>query len=138
MRIKPLGAIAEKWARKAAAAADDYRSGLPGSDWEGPASASASAYQQGVTAAIGRGAFERGVRSAGNQKWLQAAQSKGVERFPGGVAGAQAEYQAGFSDYHGVISGITLPPRGPRGAEGNLERVRAVTRALHQHKVSRG
>lgn len=138
MRIKPLGAIAEKWARKAAAAADDYRSGLPGSDWEGPTSGSATAYQQGVTAAIGRGAFERGVRDAGNSKWLNASQTKGVERYPSGVQGAQAEYQSGFSEYHGVIAGITLPPRGPRGAEGNLERVRAITRALHAHKVGRG
>jgi len=138
VKIKPLGAIAEKWARNAAAASDDYRTGLPGSDWEGPASAAATAYQQGVTAAIGRGAFASGVRQAGNTKWLQAAQTKGVERYPGGVAGAQGVYQEGFASSHQVLSGLSLPPRGPRGAEGNLERVRAVTRALHQAKVGRG
>ena len=137
-KIKALNVIAAKWSRNASAAGESYREGLAGADWEGPARAAAQAYATGVQQAIGRGAFERGIGTAGNSKWQQAATAKGVARFGEGVQGAQAAYQEGFGPYAQTIASTSLPPKGPKGAEGNIERVRAIARALRAAKLSRG
>lgn len=137
-KIKALNVIAGKWARNAAAAGESYREGLQGADWEGPARGSASAYATGVQQAIGRGAYEKGIGASGNAKWQQASTGKGVARFGEGVQGAQAAYQEGFGPYAQTIASVSLPPKGPKGAEGNIERVRAIARALRAAKLSRG
>jgi hypothetical protein len=139
-RIKPLERVSVKWARNAGAAQQAYTEGVRGrgGDWESAASAAESAYSQGVQAAIGRGAFSAGVRRAGGGKWEQKTTTVGVERYPSGVAAAEAAYREGFQPYHQVIAGVSLPPKGPKGAAGNLERVRAITQALRQAKIARG
>ena len=51
------------------------------------------------------------------------------------VAGqTRADYQAGFAPYREAISQVTLPPRGPRRAPQNIQRVQAIVTALSARK----
>jgi len=137
-KIKPIGAIADKWAEVTPARSGDYEAGIRDAsvDWAGPTSAAADAYAAGVQAAVADGRFGRGVSAAGTQKWRNKALATGVQRWGPGVRAAKSDYQAGFGPYREVIAGIALPPRYARGDPRNLDRVAAITTALHEAKVS--
>ena len=138
--LRPIEQLADKFAKRAQAAAPEYAAGVaaPKKDQAAEAIAATQSYNQGVSEAIARDAFAKGVRKAGTAKWQEKSKSVGVQRYPQGVAGAKADWQTGFSPYASVLGAISLPQKGPRGAAGNLERVRAVADALHNKRVSGG
>lgn len=134
--MKDTATIARKFASRAQAAAGEYKTGVDATtDWAGPTQAASGNYEQGVTAAIGRQAFQKGVAAAGTAKWKDKASNVGSTRYPQGVAGAEQAYAAGFEKSAGVLKSLSLPPRGPKGAPQNIERVRAVADALHRSKT---
>lgn len=137
IKTKPISDVAEKYVRKAQAAGQDYASGVrnPRADWQTQTANAAGNYQAGVTAAIGRGAFQAGVAAAGTSKWQSKAISKGVPRYPTGVAAAKDDYTKGFAPFLSIIQNLNLPPRGPKGDPGNYARVAAIGTALHAAKV---
>jgi len=135
--IRSVSEIKEKWLRVTQARADDYRKGVanPKKDWEAGAKAAEPAYEAGVTAAIGRKAFGRGVSEAGTAKWKKKAEELGTARFGPGVAAAGPDYEKGMGPVVDTIRATSLPPRGPRGDPANIERVRVMADALHRLKV---
>jgi hypothetical protein len=134
--MKDTATIARKFAQRAQAAAGEYKSGVDATtDWAGPTQAAAPNYDQGVTAAIGRQAFQKGVAAAGTAKWKDKASNVGSTRYPQGVAGAEQAYAAGFDKFANVLKGVPLGPRGPKGAPQNLQRVADVANALHRAKT---
>lgn len=135
--IKPLEQTAEKWIRISQASAPDYVAGVqnPRSDWAKQTAAAEKNYEAGVQASIARKGFSKGVVKAGTAKWQQNTIEKGSARWPQGISIAGPAYVAGFSPYHSVIAGLTLPARGPKGDPRNIDRVRVVTEALHKKKV---
>lgn len=138
--IKPLAGISSKWKSNASAseARTSYTEGVqsPRRSWAASAAGADQARKDGLAAADARGAFVSGVQAAGDAKWKARAASVGPSRFSQGVQGAQSDYQSGFAPYHAVISGTTLPPRGPKGSPENIDRVRVISEALHGAKVS--
>jgi hypothetical protein len=137
--IRPLGAVASKWKRRAGSAGDEYRQGVEGTtkSWAASASASEPAYKQGVTAAANAGRFGKGIARAGDANWKTNASMKGPARFSQGVDMAEGDYQKGFAPFHEAIGRTDLPQRGPRGSEANYGRVSGIGKALHQLKTSR-
>lgn len=137
VNVKPLPEIAAKFVQRAQAASPAYESGIRTAPdtWQAHTVASESNYEQGVQAAIGQKRFSKGVTKAGTAKWQANAIAKGVPRYPTGVAAAQDSYSAGFAPYHGVLSRITLPARGPRGAPQNMNRATAVAQALYRQRT---
>jgi len=135
--IKPLSQIADKWAKNAAQSSDEYRQGVlnPRKDWATEAANAKDNWETGLTEAFARNAFAEGVQDAGTGKWKARASSVGPGRYRQGVSVAKPEFQAGFSRYHSVIAGLTLPPRGPKGSPENLDRVRVLAEALHNERV---
>ena len=135
--IRSIGEIKEKWLRVTQQRAPDYLAGVrsPKKDWEAGAAAAEPAYEAGVTAAIGRKAFGKGVREAGTAKWKKKAEDLGGARFAPGVAAAGPEYEKGMGPVVDTIRATSLPPRGPRGDPGNIERVRLMAEALHRMKI---
>lgn len=134
--IKPLAAIGEKWTRVTPGRQADFESGVaaPTKDWETQAAAAEGAYEGGVSAAVGRKAYGRGVRAAGTAKWKSKTLAvKG--RWGEGVRLGGDDFQSGFGPYHAVIERTTLPPVYPKGDPRNLERVAAIATALHRAKV---
>ena len=137
IKTKNLSDIAEKFVRKAQGAAQDYKAGVtsPSKDWQAETTAAAPSYVAGVTAAIGRNAFQNGVSNAGTAKWQRNAINKGAVRYGPGVAAAKDDYQKGFAPFLSIIQGLNLSPRGPKGDPANYNRSAEVGQALHAAKV---
>ncbi len=138
LKVKDPAAAANKYGTRGAAAAADYTAGVQGSGglWQQNTAAAADNYAAAVTEAIGRQAFQRGVQQAGGAKFEQKAGTIGAQRFPQGVREGVPAWQAGAAPYLQTLSGLTLPPRRPKGDPGNLARVQAVTDALRRRKVA--
>lgn len=137
-QIKSMSQSSDKWVRRAGAASTDYSKGVasPRRSWQESTLEAKEAQEAGVQQAIANDSFSKGVQRAGNAKWQRKAQTVGAQRFGPGVAAAKADYEAGFAPYAGVISGITLPPRGPKGDPRNYERSKIIGDALHEAKVA--
>ena len=136
--IKPLGQIAQKWNDNSQTAGPAYRDGVqaPRRSWQSSTVAADESRKAGLIAADARNAFVIGVNAAGDAKWKANATALGPARFAQGVKNAQPIFSAGFSKYHGVIAGVTLPPRGPKGDPSNINRVVAIADALHAAKAT--
>ena len=135
--VKSVSSSADKWVRRAGQAGPDYAAGVqsPRNSWEQGTLDAKEAHAAGVQQAISEGRFEKGVQKAGNAKWQRKATTVGASRFGPGVAAAKSDYEAGFSPFAGVIQGVTLPPRGPKGDPRNYERVALIGDALHKAKT---
>ena len=129
--------VEDRWVKRASVATEDYRSGVqdPRKDWAEAAIAARDAYKQGVTQALQRGAWERGVSTAGSAHWARRAAEIGADRFAQGVAASQARYAEKVKPYLDTIERMTLPPRGPKGDPRNIQRVAAIAKALHDQKT---
>jgi hypothetical protein len=136
IRTKDTGAIAKKFRERAAAASQDYATGVAAAagDWETNTAAAEQNYQAGVQEAISRGAFGKGVRGSGG-KYSENAQKLGTQRYPQGVANAEGAYARGVGPYLDTIKSLNLPPRGPKGSPANMSRANAVATALRARKV---
>jgi len=137
LQVKDAATVAQKWATRAGAAAGDYAAGVNGTtkDWASDTAASAGAWAAGVNAATANGSFAKGVNAAGTAKWKAKAANVGAQRYPQGVGAAKPYYQTGITAVLQVLSGITLPARGPKGDPGNLNRVAIVAQALRKMKT---
>lgn len=138
-KIKDMARIVEKWKRVAAGAGPEYEEGIrnPKADWETETKAAEARYEAGVSAAIARKGFGKGVRKAGTPKWQAMSLAKGPGRWSQGIDLSGDAYQAGFEPYARVIAALSLPPRGPKGDPRNIARVAAVAKALHDAKIAR-
>lgn len=137
IKIKSGAAIADKFASKAAAAGPEYTAGVqsPRRDYAAATTAAKDTYAQGVQAAIANDSFSKGVSAAGTAKWQRKAVSVGAQRFPQGAQAAKGDYQTGVQPFLDTIAAIDLPPRGPKGDPGNINRVAQVANALRQRKL---
>lgn len=139
-KIKSLDRIRKKWVDSTQANQAEYEEGVrnPKKDWATETTAAASNYATGIQKAIADKRFEKGVSKAGTSKWQEKTLEKGPTRWAQGVALSASEYEQGFAKYHAIISGLTLPPRGPKGDPKNIQRVAVIADALHKAKISGG
>lgn len=137
MDVKPLSKVVEKWLRNASGAGPDFKDGVltTRKDQAALAIEAAPSYEAGVTAAIARGAFQKGLAESGHGKWKDKASVKGARNYPGGIRDAEGDYAKGVARVLSTLEGVTLPPRGPRGSPGNIERVRVGNEALHKMRI---
>lgn len=138
IKVKDAASAATKFVQRGQAAAADYTKGVAGAgdSWAQNTAAAADTYAQGVQEGISRNAFSKGVAKAGPQKFVTNSTTKGAQRYPQGIATAGPAWQDGTAPYLQVLSGLTLPPRRPKGDPGNMARVSAVTEALRKKKVA--
>lgn len=136
IRVKPAGEIASKWARVSAQRDQDYKAGVSdtGVEWAKNAAAAEETYAAGVQEAIGRGAFEKGIARAGDEKWRRKTTEVGTQRWAPGIRAAEGDFEEGFAPFREALERVDLPPRAPRGDPRNLERVAAVARALSERR----
>ncbi len=131
-KTPPIQDVAPKWQRRASSAGPEYETGIrnPKGDWAASSTAAKGAYQQGVTQAIARDAYAKGVAATGNAGWQENAIAKGPARFAQGVTVGEPRYMKGFAPFLEAIGRVDLPPRGPAGSEANLQRMTPIPRAL--------
>lgn len=137
IKIPSAAASAKKWADVTPARAREFEAAIKATstdEYAAPAIAAAPVYEQALTESFARDAYAKGVAEKA-EKWKRKSIAVGVTRFGPGVRAAETDQAAGFAPYREVIAGLTLPPRGPRGAPGNYERVREVGEALHAKRV---
>ena len=137
--VPDVSRVAGKWARRAGSAGPEYSEGVKNTprSWQTNTKAAAASYAAGVTEAIGKKRFEKGVDTAGDAKWKKGAEEKGSQRYGQGVQVAESDYNQGVAPYLAVIGSVDLPARGPVGSDGNYNRVAAIGRALRQAKMAR-
>ncbi len=140
IKIKSSADIAKKWAEVTPARAKVWEKEVQATsdgDWADPTVAAAPTYDAGVTAAMSAGLYAKGVEKS-RTKWKRKALAVGPQRYGPGVRAAEGDQAAGFAPYREVIAGLTLSPRGPRGAPGNYDRVREVGEPLNAKRLAGG
>lgn len=137
IKIASAGAIAKKWADVTPARSRQWEEAIKATgteEYAQAAIAAAPAWEAGVMEAAARDGYAKGVEQ-NQERWKRKALAVGTARFGPGVRAAEGDQAAGFAPYREVIAAITLPPRGPRGAPGNYERVREIGEALHAKRT---
>lgn len=140
VQIKSLERIKKNWVTSTQAKQGEYEEGIrnPRTSWATATAAAEPAYKAGIQKAIAENRFSKGVAAAGDDKWQKNSLSKGPARWAQGVAVSADQYAAGFAPYAAVISGLTLPKRGPKGDPANIQRVAVIADALHKKKMAGG
>jgi hypothetical protein len=131
--------VAQKWSRRASGASQDYTEGVQttSASWAANATAAKETWKTAVTAAAGRGAFEKGVARATDTKWKANTVAKGPARYAQGVGVAEGDYSSQVAPYLQLIGATDLPMRGPAGSPGNIQRVAVLATALRALKERR-
>ena len=135
-QIKSIERIAKKFATVTPGRTEDYREGIenPRRDWANSTAGAESAYEAGVTQAIAKKRFGKGVKRAGTETWQKGALEKGTARWGPGVTLSQEKYARNFAPFRDAIERVQLPPRYARRDPRNLDRVKAVVNALSAAK----
>jgi hypothetical protein len=131
IRVPSAAAAAEKWARVAPGRQQDYQAGIQsaGQAWQEGVNAGAANFAQGVQQAIAEGRYEKGVQGK-QSKYVQKTSTVGLSRWGAGITAARPDYESGVARALQALSAVSLPPKGPKGAPQNLQRVAAVVEAL--------
>ena len=134
INIKPVERLKEKYAARSSAAGGDYKAGVenPRRSQSEAALAAVDSYNAGVQQSITAGSFAKGITKAGDEKWKRKASTVGANRYPQGAAAAKDDWATGVKPILDAIASVTLPPRGPRGTPGNIQRVVAVAEAARK------
>ena len=137
--VKSVGMVAEKWARRVGGASQDYVAGAQGAGtrWQTASKAAEANYAAGTQDAITKKRYSKGVDTAGAGAYQAGVTEKGAVRYGPGAAASQQKFSTAIGPVLDVIGRTDLPPRGPRGAEGNYQRSAAVGKALRQFAQSR-
>lgn len=135
--IRSTAEIAKKWASVTPGRAGYYKEGVmaPKKDWAERAKAAETAYEEGVTAAIGRKAYGAGVDAAGTAKWKRKATDVGAGRYGPGVRVAEGDFRTGYDPYRNKILELGVLPSYPRGDPRQYEKVKLIGDALHNLKI---
>ncbi len=137
--VKDLSSSSEKWANRASGASAEFEANaIAAADvWARNTVAAANNYQAGISQGNIAQRFARGVsRAAQRGKFATKLAAVGGSRYSSGVSVAKADWASGFEPYHGTLSTLQYPARRPRGDVANLERVKAVTTALHAKRIA--
>lgn len=137
--VKPIGEIQKRYAA-ASALTERYTSGIEVTtkDWKAETLKADAAWKQGTADAAAKGLFAKGVGKVASEEWKSAALTKGGPRWGPGITAGVEKYVREVTPFLNAIKAITLPPRGPRGASQNYERVRLIGEKLYALRVSRG
>jgi len=135
--MKSAQQSAQKFVERASGASGDYVAGAQqtSKDQSALAIAAKSIYAQAVQASISRDAYAKGLQKSGKSGWLAGVTSKGGERFAGGVSASSGKYAQNSARYDGARNAAASLPRGMKGSEVNLARVKAVVGALRVAKT---
>ena len=136
-KVRDLTKSAERFQRRAAGAVQEYQDGVAeNTTWEGNTAGAEANYAAGVQKAVSKKSFGKGVKRSGQRAFQDGVAKKGSTRYPQGVSDAGPQWQSGFDPFAKTIEATQLPARGPKGSEGNYDRVRKIGQALHDKKES--
>lgn len=137
MRTITAAQASAKWATVTPQRTGDYEEGVknPRMPWAQASTNAADAYKAGVTEAVTRGAFAKGIAAAGDATYQKNTLAKGPQRFAEGVQMAQDLYATKMAPVLKIIETTTLPPRFAKGDPRNIERVKVLAAALRKGRT---
>lgn len=130
--IKDRADIGQNWTDGVSGASGRLERGIrnPKRDWRQNTLAAAERHKAAVILAANEGRFAKGVSKVTQADYIATTARKAVERWPSGVAGAIDKYLTGFDPYIRALAAQTLPPRGPRRSQANLDRMIANVKTM--------
>ena len=136
--MKTAQQSAQKFVDRASGASSDYVAGASATtkDQSARAIGAKKIYQDALTASFGRDSYAKGLQKSGKSGWLEGVQKKGADRYASGVAVSSAKYATNSGKYDQARSAAETMPRGLKGSQTNLDRVKAVVNALRSVKIS--
>ena len=135
--MKSAQSSAQKFVERASGASSDYVDGARSTskDQNAAAIAAAPRHQQALQESFTRNAYAKGLQEAGKQSWLDGVTKKGANRFAEGVSTAGSKYATKSGAYDSARAAASSMPRGLKGSDTNLARVKTVVSALRSQKV---
>lgn len=129
---------AQKFVSRASSASGEYVSGATSTtkDQSARAIGAKKIYQDALTASFSRDSYAKGLQKSGKAGWLEGVQKKGGERYAGGVAVSAGKYAQNSGKFDTARMAAENMPRGLKGSQANLDRVKAVVSALRTAKIS--
>lgn len=129
---------AVKWANRASGAATDYVEGAKktSKDQSARAIAAKKIYQDALTASFGRDAYAKGLTKSGKAGWLNGVEKKGGSNYSTGVSASGSKYATNSAPFDTARNAAESMPRGLKGSQTNLDRVKAVVNALRAVKLA--
>src|ERR1700732_863335 len=136
--FKDLASSATKFAQSGqnASAAYTKGAGAAGQKWHDNTSASSATWAAGVQQAVTRGAYQKGVDSAGPSAYTAQIAAVGGTRFSDGISKAGPKWQAKFGKIAAMVSGKDLGPRGLKGSPANKQRAANMSDAWVAAKLA--
>ncbi len=129
---------AQKFVDRASSATDLYVSGATSTskDQSARAIGAKKLYQDGLVASFTRDAYAKGLQKSGKAGWVDGVTKKGKDRYAGGVAVSASKYATNSAKYDGARMAADNMPRGLKGSQTNLDRVKTVVTALRAVKLA--
>jgi len=139
IQIKDVGTLQAKYTNRAVNAVSDYKAGVmaPRASQSQSAIAAAPTWQSAVSSSAALARFKAGLNAAGDAGWQAGASGKGANHYPDGVRAGAAKWGTNVQPYLAAISSLSLPTKGIRGSDANIQRVTMVAQTLHQLKLTR-
>lgn len=136
IQIKDVGTLQQKYVNRAVNAQTDYKAGVmsPRASQSGNAIAAAGNWQAAVTSGTALARFKSGLAKSGDAGWQQGASTKGAAHYPEGVRGGAAKWGTNTQPYLQNMASLSLPPKGIRGSDANIQRVAAIAASNHNLK----
>ena len=127
-----------KFVERASSASGLYKSGAESTskDQSARAIGAKKLYQDGLTASFSRDAYAKGLQKSGKQGWLDGVVKKGADRYAGGIAVSGNKYATNSGRFDTARTAADNLPRGLKGSETNLARVKVVVNALRAVKTA--
>lgn len=137
LKVRDGAASSKRYADNAANAAPTYKAQVAaaGEDWLKAAASSEDNYNAGVTQAISRKAFKKGIEAAGADHYTSRAVTLGADRFISGVRAGQKAHEEGSRPFLEALSRANLSARGPRGDARNFQRAQEVASLMRRVKT---
>ena len=136
--MKTAQESAQKFVDRASSASGLYKEGAEKTtkDQSARAIASKKLYQEGLTASFSRDSYAKGLQKSGKAGWLDGVVKKGADRYAGGISVSASKYATNSGRFDGARQAADNLPRGLKGSQTNLDRVKAVVNALRAVKVA--
>lgn len=136
--MKSAQEVSRKFAERAANASQDYVTGVETTSKDQAANAIAAKgiWKQALDQAAAGDRFAKGLAKAGKAGWIAGVKAKGGDRFASGVTVSAGKYAEGSGKYDQARKAADSMPRGLKGSDTNLARVKAVVAAQRAVKVA--
>ena len=137
-----LRALGQKWMNRAIGAQQDYVNAVTQPEtarvWQQNAAAAADTYNQAMQQVIAENRWGNVMANISPDVYLAGVRTKAGRRVEG-IRAAVSKWEAGYRPIAEAIDNVlpTLPPRGPKMSDANINRFLAVIRAIHEAALRR-